>query len=223
MGAYRSCAVLGNDGCSTAGVRNDGMQKLEQKTKGGICALFVWGFYRGDVMDMIKKSRGELEAVFTVEAALILPLVIGCLLAIIFMTFYWHDYVVLKASAAEAVICRLKEDMGQRQESLFYFRQIRWKEVQEEMGVLEGGGTRYQIFYQTEGERGLAVLLGGLLGDRSAAGEMNGLEGNAEYICSSPVKLIWMFQIMEEESGGDRGDGDQISVGKKSLLYADKR
>ena len=171
-------------------------------------------------MEEIKRIKAE--AVFTVEAALILPIVIGGLVIVIFMSFYLHDYVVLKAAAAETAAGGFQEEDTAFREQLFYFRNISQKAEMQNVSLLEGGGVRYQISYQAGENPAPWAWISSLTGAGGNADRWEGCEGKGTYIAAAPEELIWMFQLVQNGTeGGGKENGDQIPMGEKQPLYAD--
>lgn len=155
----------------------------------------------------------ELEGVFTVEAALVVPVVIGCLLFIILMAFSLHDYTVLKAAAAETVTGGFLQKKETGRESLLYYRDYTWEKESEKIGALMQDGYRYQVRYRTEENDLIGRLTGALTGGYDENNHLC-IQGASEYVRSSPVKLIWCCQVLIDPfEGGDGTDGNKIPLG----------
>ena len=139
----------------------------------------------------------QLEGVFTVEAALVVPVVIGCLLFVILMAFSLHDYAVLKAAAAEDVTGGFLQKEESNRVSLLYYRNYTWEKESEAIGGLIQDGHRYRVRYQAE-ENDLIGRLTGVLTGGYDENNYLGLRGSSEYVRSSPVKLIWRCQVLTD-------------------------
>lgn len=158
-------------------------------------------------------KKCELEGVFTVEAALVIPVVIGCLLFVILMAFSLHDYAVLKAAAAETVTGGFSHADAPGRDSLLYYRNCAWEKEHEETGAFIWKEHRYRVRYQAEETDLIARLTGSLIGGYDPENIFS-VQGTAEYIRCNPEKLIWLCQIFTEQSKGDGGNnGGQIPLG----------
>lgn len=157
--------------------------------------------------------RAEWKGVFTVEATLVVPAVIGCVMFVILMAFSLHDYAVLKAAAAETVTGGFLQKEETDRVGLLYYRGCIWEKESEKNGGLNQTGYRYQVRYRTEEND----LIGGLTGALTGNDDENSylcVQGKSEYVRSSPVKLIWCCQVlMDPFEGGDSGDGNKIPQG----------
>lgn len=154
-----------------------------------------------------------LEGVFTVEAALVVPAVIGCLLFVILMAFSLHDYAVLKAAAAETVTGGFSEREETDRVNLLYYRNYIWEKEREKTGGLIQDGCRYRVRYRAE-ENDLIGRLTSVLTGSGDEGEDLRVQGISEYARSNPVKLIWSCQVLTDSfEGGDSRDGSQIPSG----------
>lgn len=155
----------------------------------------------------------ELEGVFAVEAALVVPVVIGCLLFVILMAFSLHDYAVLKAAAAEAVTGGFSQKEETDQVGLLYYRDYQWEKENEKIGVLIQDGCRYRVRYRAEANDLIGRLTGVLTGGYDDNNHLR-VQGKSEYVRSSPVKLIWRCQVLTDPfEGGDGTGGNEIPLG----------
>ena len=77
-------------------MRYDDFRKMGAKKTNPLCTVFMGCLYGGDAVRLRKKqllkrcisvAGFEIEGVFTVEAALVVPIVIGCMLFVILMAF----------------------------------------------------------------------------------------------------------------------------------------
>lgn len=57
------------------------------------------------------------KASFTVEASMVMPLLLGCIILLIFMNFYLHDLIVLNASGEELLYASGESDRLIQQEA----------------------------------------------------------------------------------------------------------
>ncbi len=175
--------------------------------------------YGGDAVELKKKSflkycvsvtKLEVKGVFTVEAALVVPTVIGCLLFVILMAFSLHDYAVLKAAAAERVTGGFVQKEETDRVRLLYYRDYIWEEESEKTGGLIQTGHQYRIRYRVEEHDLIGRLTGTLTGNYDRNNPLC-VQGTSEYVRSGPVKLIWRCQVLTDPfEGGDNTDGNQI-------------
>lgn len=144
---------------------------------------------------------------------MVVPIVIGGLLFVILMAFSLHDYVMLKACAAEAVIGGFSQKEETGRAGLLYYRDYIWEKESERNGGLIQDGYRYQVRYRAEENDLIGRLTSVLTGGYGRDGHLC-VQGTSEYARSSPVKLIWRCQVlMDPFEGGDGTDGDKIRLG----------
>lgn len=55
------------------------------------------------------RRRGRLKASYTVEAAFVVPIILGILFALLYFLYYEHDKVLLYANMKQEVICLAKD------------------------------------------------------------------------------------------------------------------
>lgn len=214
--------VLGIGHCRGYWLRDDDCWKMGKKKTDSIYSFFVGRLYGGDVVELSKKTflkrcvsvmAFKLEGVFTVEAALVVPVVIGCLLFVILMAFSLHDYAVLKAASAEEVTGGFIQKGESAGVSLLYYRNYIWEKENEKIGGLIQDGHRYQVRYQVE-ENNLIGRLTGVLTGGYDENNFLCVKGVSEYVRSSPVKMIWRCQVLTDPfEGGEGTDGNQIPLG----------
>lgn len=173
--------------------------------------------YGGDAVELKRKEflkcrisalGFELDGVFTVEAALVVPVVIGCLLFVILMAFSLHDYAVLEAAAAEAVTGGFPQKEETSRVGLMYYRDYIWEKESEKTGGLIQDGHRYRVRYRARENDLIGRLTGALTGGYDENNHLC-VQGVTEYVRISPVKLIWRCQVLTAPfEGGDGTDGN---------------
>lgn len=83
--------------------------------------------------------RGWLRASYTVEAAFIIPIILGILFALLYFLYYEHDKVVLYANMKQEVIC-LAKDQKDMPNNVQWSKQLQkklWMAKIEEASVTE--------------------------------------------------------------------------------------
>lgn len=65
----------------------------------------------------IRKNPCFCKASFTVEASMVMPLILACIILLIFMNFYLHDMIVLNAFGEELLYAEGESDMLIQQEA----------------------------------------------------------------------------------------------------------
>lgn len=167
----------------------------------------------------------EWEGVLTVEAAMVVPAVIGCLLFLIFMAFSLHDFAVMRAAAAESVISGFapEEHNGP---ALLYYREYRWDRQEEMTGLPVCPARQYRICYKVADNDLMSRILAALTGGNGTE-EKASPQGEASYIRCNPERLIWMCQLFmqdtEEQAKEQTKEQTETNPPKETLKNQDGR
>lgn len=66
--------------------------------------------------------KKEMQGTITVEAAVIVPIILGVFMVIVWILFYYHDRNVIAAVSHETVVMMCKEDEAELEEVEDYFQ-----------------------------------------------------------------------------------------------------